>query len=64
MMGLSTLVLGTALTVLPLVAAGLLAAMVLLEREDERLVAAPADAGRKTGRPRYRHRKPGRVHRG
>lgn len=63
-MGLSTFVLGTALTVLLLAAAGLLAAMVLLEREDERLVAAPADAGRKTGRPHYRHRKPGRVHRG
>jgi len=60
-MGLSTFVLGTAFTLLPLVAAGLLAAMVLLERRDE-LAPAPAQAGRarrRPGRAQAGHRKPG-----
>jgi hypothetical protein len=46
-MGLSAVILGTALTVLPLVAAGLLAAMVLLERSEDQLAAAPARRRRK-----------------
>jgi hypothetical protein len=60
-MDVSTLVFGTALTVLPLVAAGLLAAMVLLERHTEDLASAPGHAGRGHSRPR--HRKPRRRHR-
>jgi hypothetical protein len=44
-MDVHTLFFGTILTVLPLVAAGLLTAMVLLERRAE-LTPAPAHAGR------------------
>lgn len=55
-MGLSTLVLGTAITVLPLMAAGLLAAMVLLERRAE--PPSPAHAGRASGRLRARQGRP------
>jgi hypothetical protein len=63
-MGLSTFVLGTAFTILPLVAAGLLAAMVLLERRDDRLATAQAGrAGRRAGRAHARHRKPGQGRR-
>ncbi|HXE87061.1 MAG TPA: hypothetical protein VN524_09730 [Hyphomicrobiaceae bacterium] len=61
-MALSILVLGTALTVLPLVAAGLMAAMVLLERREEQLAAAPAAGGRAPGR--QRQRKPSGCRRG
>jgi hypothetical protein len=62
-MDVSTFVFGTALTVLPLVVAGLLAAMVVLERRAERLASASAHAGGAQGRPRGRHRKPGRSRR-
>jgi hypothetical protein len=62
-MGLSTFVLGTAFTILPLAAAGLLAAMVLLERRDEQLASASGDAGRRPGRAQARHRKAGQGRR-
>jgi hypothetical protein len=62
-MDVSTFVFGTALTVLPLVAAGLLATMVLLERRGEHLAAAPVQAGRGRGKARLRQRKPGRARR-
>jgi hypothetical protein len=62
-MDISTFAFGAALTVLPLVAAGLLVAMVLLERHVEHLAPAPAHAGSTGGRPRRRHRKPGRSRR-
>jgi hypothetical protein len=42
-MDVPTLVFGTALTLLPLIAAGLLAAMVLLERPSEELSALPEE---------------------
>ena len=58
-MDVSTFVLGTALAVLPLIAAGLLATMVLLERRAEQMASAPAHARRAHGRPR----KPGRSRR-
>jgi hypothetical protein len=58
---MSTLLLGTVLTVLPLVAAGLLAAMVLLERQaDAQLGPAPAYAGRGRAAARSRQRRRGR----
>lgn len=60
-MDVSTFVFGTALTVLPLVAAGLLATLVLLERRGEPLAPAPAQDGR--GRGKARQRKPGRARR-
>jgi hypothetical protein len=63
-MDLSILVFGTALTLLPLMAAGLLATMVLVERRAERLAAAPVLVQRAHGRPRTRCRKPGRTRRG
>jgi hypothetical protein len=63
-MGVSTFVLGTAFTVLPLVAAGLLAALVMLERRGERLAPAPPHAGRTHGRARARHRNPARAREG
>jgi hypothetical protein len=59
-MDVSTFVFGAALTVLPLVAAGLLAAMVVLERRAERLAPASAHAGVAQSRPRRRRRKSGR----
>jgi hypothetical protein len=59
-MDVSTFVFGIALTVLPLIAAGLLTIMVLLERHAEQLVPAPIHAGRAHGRRRPRRRKPGR----
>jgi len=62
MMGLSTFVLGTAFTVLPLVAAGLLAALVLLERHADPLTPASAGTGRGLGQAR-RQRRPGQGHR-
>jgi hypothetical protein len=62
-MDLSTFLFGTALTILPLVAAGLLAAMVMLERSAERLSPTPAHAGGAPGRQRRRHRRPGRSRR-
>jgi len=62
-MGLSTVILGVVLAVLPLVAGGLLAALVLLERRDEPL-AADAPTGRAEARPRLRDRKPGGSRRG
>jgi hypothetical protein len=62
-MDLSFLVFGTALMVLPLMAAGLLATMVLLEWRAERLAAAPVLTQRAHGRQRPRC-KPGRTRRG
>ena len=62
-MDVSTFVFGTALTVLPLIAAGLLATMVLLERRAEQMAGVPAHARRAHGRQRPRHRKPGRSRR-
>ena len=63
-MDLSILVFGTALTLLPLMAAGLLATMVLLEWRAERLAAAPVLVQRAHGRQRTRRCKPGRAPRG
>jgi hypothetical protein len=51
-----TLFFGTVLAVLPLVAAGLLTAMVLLERRAE-LTPAPAHAGRAAKRTRQARRR-------
>lgn len=56
-MDLSTFIFGAALTVLPLIAAGLLAAMVAMERRAERLAVATGPAGHVQGRHHARHRK-------
>jgi hypothetical protein len=62
-MDVSTFVFGTALTALPLIAAGLLTTMVLLERRAEQMAPAPAQGRRAHARQRPRHRKSGRSRR-
>jgi hypothetical protein len=58
-MDFSTLFLGTVLTLLPLIGAGLLAAMVLLERPGARLAPAGASSERapSSGRGRARRQR-------
>jgi hypothetical protein len=53
-MDLSTLAFGAMITVLPLVGAGLLAAMIMLERPSGQLVPAASGAGRGRGNARAR----------
>jgi len=60
-MDFSTLLLGTAMTLLPLIGAGLLAAMVMLERNGTRLSPAAGTAeAQPSGRARTRRQRAGR----
>jgi hypothetical protein len=56
-MDFSTLCLGTAMTLVPLIGAGLLAAMVLLERPGRGLAPAAAQEGRTQSNGRGRARR-------